>query len=97
MRNSTILFAALGALTIFALPAAAKSDEGSCGAPSTVAPSGPIDMEAIPLQEPTGQKAVKGIGDDDDCSDSHSLGKAASIGRPENTENMDEASQNDDD
>jgi hypothetical protein len=96
MRNSTFLLAALASLTIFALPAAAGSDQESCGAPSPVVPSGPIDLEAIPLQDPTGQKAIKGVGDDD-CGDSHNPGKGASLGSPLNTEAMDEASQDDDD
>lgn len=64
MRNSMFLLVALGGLTIFALPAAAESNEGACGAPAAVAPAGPIDLEAIPMQDATGQKAIKGAGDD---------------------------------
>ncbi|PTE06980.1 hypothetical protein [Mesorhizobium helmanticense] len=79
MRNSLFLLVALGGLTIFALPAAAESEEGSCGAPSSssVAPAGPIDLEAIPMQDATGPKAIKGVSDDDDdCGDSHTSGRA---------------------
>ena len=65
MRNSTLLLVALAGLTISALPAAAESNEGSCGAPAAVAPTGPIDLEAIPMQDATGPKAVKGIGDEE--------------------------------
>jgi hypothetical protein len=67
MRNSMFVLAALAGLTIFALPAAAESDEGSCGAPSSVAPSGPIDLQAIPMQDATTPKAIEG--DDDACDD----------------------------
>jgi hypothetical protein len=76
MRNSLFLLATLAGLTIFALPAAAESDEGSCGAPSSVAPAGPINLEAIPMQDATGPKAIKGVGDDDECRDSHTSGRA---------------------
>ena len=76
MRNSMLLLAALAGLASFALPAAAESDEGLCGAPSSVAPSGPIDLEAIPMQDPTTPKAIKGVGDDE-CGDKHVLGGAA--------------------
>lgn len=68
MRNSMFLLVALGGLTIFALPAAAESNEGSCGAPAAAAPAGPIDLEAIPMKDATGPKAVKGVGDDE-CDD----------------------------
>lgn len=67
MRNSMLVLAALAGLTILALPAAAESDEGSCGAPSSVDPSGPIDLQAIPMQDATTRKAIKG--DDDACDD----------------------------
>ncbi|CAN7710868.1 hypothetical protein [Mesorhizobium caraganae] len=67
MRNSMLVLAALAGLTTFALPAAAESDEGSCGAPSSVVPSGPIDLQAIPMQDATTSKAIKG--DDDACDD----------------------------
>ncbi|UDL90646.1 hypothetical protein LGH82_04725 [Mesorhizobium sp. PAMC28654] len=67
MRNSMFVLATLAGLTIFALPAAAESDEGSCGAPSSVVPSGPIDLQAIPMQDATTPKAIKG--DDDACDD----------------------------
>lgn len=67
MRNSMLVIAALGGLTTFAMPAAAESDEGSCGAPSSVVPSGPIDLQAIPMQDATNPKAIKG--DDDACDD----------------------------
>lgn len=78
MRNSLFLLVALGGLTIFALPAAAESEEGSCGAQSSssVAPAGPIDLEAIPMRDATGPKAIKGVGDDDECGDSHTSGRA---------------------
>jgi len=65
MRNSMLVLAALAGLTTFALPAAAEPDEGSCGAPSSVVPSGPIDLQAIPMQDATIPKAIKG--DDDVC------------------------------
>lgn len=97
MRNSMFLLVALASLAIFALPAAAGSEEVSRGAPSPVVSSGPIDLEAIPVQVPTGQKAIKGVGDDDDGGDSHNLGKNASHGSPLSTEAMDDASQDDDD
>lgn len=67
MRNSMLVLAALASLTIFALPAAAESDEGSCGASSSVAPAGPIDLQAIPMQDATTPKAIKG--GDDACDD----------------------------
>ena len=67
MRNSMLVLAALAGLTTFALPAAAESDEGSCGAPSSVVPAGPIDLQAIPMQDATTLKAIKG--DDDACDD----------------------------
>ena len=70
MRNSMFVLTALAGLTIFALPAAADSDEGSCGASSSVAPSGPIDLQAIPMQDATTPKAIKG--DDDACDDRQS-------------------------
>lgn len=73
MRNSIFLLVALGGLTIFALPAAAESNEGSCGAPAAVAPAGPIDLEAIPMGDATGPKAVKGVGDDE-CDDRSASG-----------------------
>ena len=67
MRNFMLFLAALAGLTIFALPAAAESDEGACGAPASVDPSGPIDLQAIPIQDATTPKAIKG--DDDACDD----------------------------
>jgi hypothetical protein len=67
MRNSVLVLAALAGLTIFVLPAAAESDEGSCGAPSSVNPSGPIDLQAIPMQDATTPKAIEG--GDDTCED----------------------------
>jgi hypothetical protein len=76
MRNSMFLLVAFAGLTILALPAAAESEEGSCGAPSSVAPAGPIDLQAIPMQDATGPKAIKGVGDDDECGDSHISGRA---------------------
>ncbi|AZO41812.1 hypothetical protein EJ076_12345 [Mesorhizobium sp. M7D.F.Ca.US.005.01.1.1] len=82
MRNSMLLLAVLAGLASFALPAAAESDEGSCGAPSSVAPAGPIDLEAIPMQDTTTRKAIKGVGDDE-CGDNHVLGRAAFGGEDE--------------
>ncbi|MER9722645.1 MULTISPECIES: hypothetical protein [unclassified Mesorhizobium] len=67
MRNSMLILAALAGFTIFALPAAAESDEGSCGASSSVAPAGPIDLQAIPMQDAATPKAIKG--DDGACDD----------------------------
>jgi len=78
MRNSVLLLAALGGLAILALPAAAKSDEASCGIPSTVAPSGPIDLEAIPMKDVSGPKAIKGVRDDDECDDTSASKRAVS-------------------
>ncbi|MCA0008727.1 MULTISPECIES: hypothetical protein [unclassified Mesorhizobium] len=78
MRNSLFLLAALGCFSTFALPAAAESEEGSCAASSSssIAPAGPIDLEAIPMQDATGPKAIKGVGDDHECDDSHTSSKA---------------------
>lgn len=67
MRNSMLFLAALAGLTIFALPAAAESDGGSCEASSSVVPSGPIDLQAIPMQDASTPKAIKG--GDDVCDD----------------------------
>lgn len=39
-------------------------------------PAGPIDLQAIPMQDATGPKAIKGVGDDDECGDSHISGRA---------------------
>ena len=81
MRNPLLLLAAFGLLATLALPAAAESDEGSCGARSTAAPAGPIDLEAIPMNEVAGPKAVHRVGDDDDeCDDIRASGKTASDG-----------------
>ncbi|TPN50286.1 hypothetical protein FJ976_16450 [Mesorhizobium sp. B1-1-9] len=78
MRNSLFLLATLAGLTTFALPAAAESEEGSCAAPSSssIAPAGPIDLEAIPMQDATGPKAIKGVGDDQECGDRHTSSNA---------------------
>lgn len=73
MRNSTFLLLAFAGLTIFALPAAAESDEGSCGASISVAPAGPIDLQAIPMQDATGPKAVKSAGKDEACGNGYTL------------------------
>jgi len=81
MRNPSLLLAAFGLLATLALPAAAESDEGSCGARSMAAPAGPIDLEAIPMNEVAGPKSVQGVGnDDDECDDIRASGKAASDG-----------------
>ncbi|TGQ64709.1 hypothetical protein EN805_28650 [bacterium M00.F.Ca.ET.162.01.1.1] len=82
MRNSMLLLAVLAGLAGFALPAAAESQEGSCGVPSSAAPSGPIDLEAIPMQDTTAPKAIKGVGDVE-CDDSHVLDRAVSGGEDE--------------
>ena len=78
MRNSLLLLAALGGLAILAVPAAADSDEGSCGTQSTVVPSDPIDLEAIPMKDVSGPKAIKGVGDDDECDDTSASKRAVS-------------------
>ena len=62
MRNFPILLAALGGLTAFVMPAAAEADHGSCGTSSVTSPSGPIDLEAIPMNA-AGPKAIKSVGD----------------------------------
>jgi len=67
MRNSMLVLAALASLTTFALPAAAESDEGSCEASSSVVPSGTIDLQAIPMQDASTPKAIKG--GEDACDD----------------------------
>ncbi|TGQ37049.1 MULTISPECIES: hypothetical protein [unclassified Mesorhizobium] len=77
MRNSLFLLLALGTLTIFAAPAAAGSDEGSCSASSSAAQPGPINLDAIPMQDATGPKAIRGVGDDDECGDGLTSDKAA--------------------
>jgi hypothetical protein len=70
-------------LATLASPAAAESDEGSCGTRSRAAPAGPIDLEAIPMNEVAGPKAVQGAGDDDDeCDGIRASGKTASDGVP---------------
>ena len=79
MRNSMFVLAALAGLTIIALPAAAESDEGSCGAPSSVVPSGPIDLQAIPMQNATTPKTIKGVGDGE-CDDTSTRGVALKAG-----------------
>lgn len=76
MRNSMFLLVALGGFAMFSLPAAADSDEGSCAAPSSVAPSGPIDLEAIPMKDASGPKSIGSAGVDDDCDD-QTPGRAA--------------------
>ena len=78
MRKSLLLLAALGSLAILAAPAAAESDEASCGTPSTVVPSGPIDLEAIPMKDVSGPKAIRGVGDDDECDDTSTSKRAVS-------------------
>ncbi|TPK73777.1 hypothetical protein FJ950_24345 [Mesorhizobium sp. B2-3-14] len=67
MRNPMLVLAALASLTIFVLPVAAESNEGSCGASSSVVPSGPIDLQAIPMQDASTPQAIKG--GDDACDD----------------------------
>ncbi|ESY68652.1 MULTISPECIES: hypothetical protein [Mesorhizobium] len=76
MRDSLFLLVALGCFSTFALPAAAESEEGSWGASSSIAPAGPIDLEAIPKQDATGPKAIKGVGGDHECGDSYASSKA---------------------
>ncbi|MBZ9676179.1 hypothetical protein [Mesorhizobium sp. ES1-1] len=79
MRISMLLLAVLAGLASFGVPAAAESDEGLCEAPSSAAPSGPIDLEAIPMRNPATSKAIKRVGDDE-CRDGHVLGAAAFSG-----------------
>jgi hypothetical protein len=67
MRNSIFVLAAIAGLTVFALPAAAESDEGTCGASASTGQSGPIDLQAVPIQDPATHKAVQGV-DDDACN-----------------------------
>ena len=77
MRNSLFLLLALGSLTIFAPPAVAGSDESSCSASSSAAQPGPINLDAIPMQDATGPKAIKGVGDGDEGGDGLTSNKAA--------------------
>ncbi|WP_202292086.1 hypothetical protein [Mesorhizobium sp. 131-2-1] len=77
MRNSLLLLLALGSLTIFAPPAVAGSDESSCSASPSAAQAGPINLDAIPMQDATGPMAIKGVGDDDGCGDGLTSDKAA--------------------
>ena len=65
MRNFLVQLVALGGLATLVMPAAAESNHGSCGTSSVTASSGPIDLEAIPMMNATGPKAVKGGGDDE--------------------------------
>jgi hypothetical protein len=78
MRNSLLLLIAVGSLAILAAPAAAESDEASCETPSTVVPSGPIDLEAIPMKDVSGPKSIKGVDDDDTCDDTRASKRAVS-------------------
>jgi hypothetical protein len=86
MRKPLLLIAALGSLAILAAPATAESDEASCGTPSTVVPSGPIDLEAIPMKDVSGPKAIRGVGDDDECDDTSASKGAFSNGVRGHTE-----------
>ena len=75
MRKSLIVLAAivsmlgLGALTAAAVPALADDDDDLCITGSSVLPSGPIDLEAIPAQQVTGPLSVRGTGCDDEDDD----------------------------
>ncbi|TIU31689.1 MAG: hypothetical protein E5W38_15175 [Mesorhizobium sp.] len=75
MRNVPVLLVALAGLTAFVIPAAAESNHGSC-APSSTA-FGPIELEAIPMMNTIGPKAVKGVGDDE-CDGGKSVSGARS-------------------
>jgi hypothetical protein len=67
MRNSILVLAAIAGLTVSALPAAAESDDGACNSSAPAAQSGPIDLQAVPIQDPATHKAIQG-GDDDACN-----------------------------
>lgn len=64
MRSFPVLLVMLGGLTTSVMPAAARSDHGSCGT-SSVAPSGPINLESIPMRNTARAKAVKAAGEDE--------------------------------
>ena len=61
MRNFPVLLVALAGLAAFVIPAAAESNQGAC-APSSNAPDA-INLEAIPMRDAAGPKAVKGVSD----------------------------------
>ncbi|MBZ9672868.1 hypothetical protein [Mesorhizobium sp. ES1-3] len=82
MRNSTLLLAVFAGLAGFALPAAAASDEETCGVQSSGTPPGPIDLQAIPMQDTTATKAIKGIGDVE-CDGNHLRERTALVGEDE--------------
>ncbi|TGQ53100.1 hypothetical protein EN836_17025 [Mesorhizobium sp. M1C.F.Ca.ET.193.01.1.1] len=63
MRNFPVLLVALAGLIALVIPATAESSHGSC-APSATA-SDTIDLEAIPMMNTVGSKAVKAVGDDE--------------------------------
>ena len=69
MRNFPVLLVALAGLPALVIPATAESSHGSC-APSATA-SDTIDLEAIPMMNTVGPKAVKAV-DDDECNKSAS-------------------------
>ena len=68
MRKSLIVLAAtvsllgLGAFAAAAVPALADDDDDLCITGSSVLPSGPIDLEAIPAQQVTGPLTIRGTG-----------------------------------
>ena len=77
MRKSLIVLAAtvsllgLGPFAAAAVPALADDDDDLCITGSSVLPSGPIDLEAIPAQHVTGPLTIRatGIGCDDEDDD----------------------------
>ena len=71
MRNFPVLLAALGGLTAFVVPAAAKSNHGSCATAPAIA-SDTINLETIPVLNTPGPKSVKGAADDE-CVGSRSV------------------------
>jgi hypothetical protein len=78
MRNPLLLLAIISGLAGLSIPASAESDGGACGAQASVAPSGPIDLETIPMKDANGPKAINRVGDDDACGDVSTSGKSAS-------------------
>ena len=62
---------ALGGLRAFVVPAAAKSNHGSCATAPAIA-SDTINLETIPVLNTPGPKSVKGAADDE-CVGSRSV------------------------
>lgn len=97
MRKSLFLLVALGsavALGAFALPAAAESGEGACGATSSAA-SEPLNLDAIPSKPITGKQAVRGVGDDE-CDDAAVVGEANDDGLRASVDAEDDAGSRED-